>query len=242
MMRVQVLPVIFAFAGLAGCATRVVTGPAVAPVTASARVSGPLTYSIVSLASGQAAIAKHSGFIQATNSFNEDAKMLSLLSAFDHCAISGKSAVVTPLKIIGGEVAAPFECFTEKHGVAVTVRLSEDAAPVLVQPYMHDLKGAVLAREVEDNITGLKNGDVIVAIGDRRVANRTELARAVDQLPIGPTKYSVVRANHVIQVTGDITDRTLVYRETAAVLLAQLCRELRGKTTSRVCAESVARQ
>ncbi len=192
----------------------------------------------------------------------DDIKLRSMLAAFEQCQISHQLAFVTaPIEFFPAAdysfvsaydlqhgrfladsappndpaYVAPFECIDQKHGLESPIHESREVTTMLVHNLAGDMRGAIVAVKVEPNITGLKNGDLILAIADQRVETRTELAKAVDWLPLGPTKYSVIRANSVIRVDGEITDRTPTTLKTAKNLLTEICNRLRS--TSKTCGE-----
>lgn len=249
MGRVQFRTVIFAFslafmsASLQGCATFFEasgphSGPAAGVITSNSTVAVSMDRDarIVGLKDVSGAVFTAPASVSA-----EQAKLYSMLAAFEHCQTQSKFAfVLTPSAISPTEFITPFECLSQRHGVVTPILLSEEVPAVLVQSYARDSRGALLARQVEPNITGLKDGDVILAVGGKRISSRPEMKIAVDALPVGPTKYSVVRSNHVIQVDGEITDRTESLRKNARALLTAICASLPSSSSVKACAPRVA--
>lgn len=254
MTRVHLRPVIFASAlcagvfALQGCTTAQL---------ASRDASGGQT-KIIHFADSMGAV-----YVGGDASSPDDAKLRAMLAAFEQCDVGHQLAYVTqPIEFSPSAdysflssyalqhgrfladsarsqkpaFVAPFECIDQKHGVATAVLESREVPGSGIPTRLNDEKGAVKALAVEPNITGLKNGDLILAIGDKRVETRTELAKIVDWLPVGPTKYTIIRANAVIQVDGEVTDRTPSTLKTAKVLLSEICSRLRSN--AKVCGDS----
>lgn len=176
----------------------------------------------------------------------ENAKLQSMIAAFDYCDREQRLAFVTPPLSYSRHInysrvstysnrlsddpsaqlfVAPFECIDQKHSVKTGLLESEDIPSFAwLQHVTADSRGGVIVHRVSAE-SKFQENDIVVKVGDFRIENRAELVKAVDVSSLGPVEFTVVRGGHLIQVSGEVLDKTMSASTTALKLLESLCKE-----------------
>jgi hypothetical protein len=183
----------------------------------------------------------------------DDAKLQSMIAAFDYCDREQRLAFVTPplaysprmnysrVSTYSNRLAddpsaksfvAPFECIDQKHSVKTGLLESEDIPSIApIRKTLGDSRGGVIVHRASDS-SKFRENDVVVKVADFRVETRAELVKAVDLSPLGDVAFTVVRGDRLIQITGEVLDTTQSTSANALKLLEALCKETSSSAPS----------
>ena|GEM_PF-4897690 len=244
MTRVHWALLVLSFGTLQGCATLKRVDPK--PVYAHpAAATVPASTKIVRFADALGAVALN----------NENAKLQSMIAAFDYCDREQRLAFVTPPLSYSPRInyshvstysnrlspdstarsfVAPFECIDQKHSVKTGLLESEDIPSTEeLHKALGDLRGAVIVHNTTTT-SKFRENDLIVKVGGFRIESRGELVKAVDVSPIGSLDFEVLRDGKLTSVSETVYDTTATTSATALKLLEALCKET--GSTSPSCA------
>ncbi len=232
--RVHLALFVLSFAGLQGCTS--LEMPAPKPVIVNPAANMAPSSKIVRFADSLGAVVQRT----------EDAKLQSMIAAFDYCDREQRLAFVTPPLAYSPRInysrvstysnrlpeeasatsfVAPFECIQEKHSVKTGLLESEDIPSVEpIRKHVSDSRGGVIVHRVNES-SRFKENDIVVRVADFRVVSRAELVKAVDLSPLGEVSFTVVRSGKLVTVTGDVRDTTASTSANALKLLEALCKE-----------------
>lgn len=242
--RVHFALFVLSFAGLQGCTT---TQAPILVASPSKVTSSQSASKIVRFADALGAVVQ-SGSLE-----SGDAKLESMLAAFDYCDREQRLAFVTPPLAYSPRInysrvstysnrlpsdpsaksfVAPFECIDQKHSVMTGLLESEDIPSIVsVHSAIGDTRGGVIVHRTSA-ASKFQENDVVVKVAAYRVETRAELVKAVDLSPLGDVAFTVVRDGKLMTVVGDVRDTTASTSKNALKLLEALCKETGSNATS----------